>query len=104
DFHLDPAGRLSGRVVDKLTSGPVAGAIVRAEADAPRPHPLETTTDSRGRFHFTDLNPGQYQLSAGHDTRVGFHSGRVVVTSPGSVAEVTIALEPAFWIGGRVAD
>jgi hypothetical protein len=67
-------GEVLGRVSDGKT--PLAGARVAAfraelapahepyiEADGPLPSGLDTRADSRGRFRFTNVDPGRYVLA-----------------------------------------
>jgi Tol biopolymer transport system component len=58
-----PPPRLEGQILDAVSSDPLPGAQVAAGE-------RQTTTDSEGRFLFTDLAPGQYTVlvtSADHD-------------------------------------
>jgi hypothetical protein len=58
-------GRLYGSVLIAERTGdmplPLSGVTVSARAGS---HALSTTTDSSGRFEFTDMAPGRYTLSA----------------------------------------
>ena len=56
DFRLNPAGRISGRVLEKSTGTPVEAALVRATVEG-RFATKETTSDSSGNFAFANLDP-----------------------------------------------
>src|SRR5262245_17310120 len=54
-----PQGSISGRVIDAVTGAPIAGArLVLNQADAIS----NATTDADGRYTFTKLGNGSYQL------------------------------------------
>jgi protocatechuate 3,4-dioxygenase beta subunit len=67
DIYLFPGATLSGTVW-----GPgnlrVAGAVVRAEADAPgfRIAPEPAVSDDQGRYEIMGIEPGSYRLAARH--------------------------------------
>ena len=83
---------IAGIVVDASSGLALSGATVRI-LDTPR----RTTTNARGRFHFTDLGPGRYRLSVelgGYEPAL---STPVTLEPSGSV-QTTLALERA--VGG----
>jgi hypothetical protein len=53
---------LRGKVVDRITRGPVSGAIVRPWMDGWRPSADPVTTGLDGRFAWHNLAAGQYDL------------------------------------------
>ncbi|HEY0712877.1 MAG TPA: sigma-70 family RNA polymerase sigma factor, partial [Polyangia bacterium] len=59
-FRLDPAGRISGRVVNQKASGDAraAGAMVRADRVGTPGEPEMAVADDEGNFGFSALNPG----------------------------------------------
>lgn len=65
-----PTGRLGGRVLERGSRSPLAGALIIAEQGAVA---FEALTDEQGNFAFYDLAPGAWQLSA--ETQ-GFMSSR----------------------------
>jgi len=72
---LEPAGTISGDVVDRL-GAPVAGALV-ALGDPPGwAHGIQS--DERGRFRLASVEPGQQALSARHPS-AGESTRQVVV-------------------------
>lgn len=102
DVLLDPAARITGRVVSQATGEPVRGALVRADREEVASVSILVSSDERGRFAFASLDPGAYQLSARLGAAVGFRTGKLAVTSAGHVDDIVITLEPAFAIIGRV--
>lgn len=52
-------GKINGIVVDKGTDTPVAGVVLRLGDDY-----LWTSTDTEGKFSFTKVQPGKYDLEA----------------------------------------
>lgn len=82
-----PHCAITGRVVDATNNRPIARATVRLS-----PPGRSTTTDSDGRFSFTELAPGTYTVSAEVS---GFSaSSRSVNCEAGRTAEVVLALSP----------
>lgn len=117
---LRPGGKISGRVVDS-NGRPVAGARVRT--NVPRhiplpigcssglPHPLPcdedgspVLSDSEGSFTVTSLAPGWYDLAAFAEGYAPGWSERLEASPGKKAAGVTIVLEPATRLTGRVLD
>jgi len=81
-------GLLAGRVVD-AAGDPVPGAVVALRADTPGPpsprpattgQPVPVRTDTEGRFVFTDVPAGTYQVDA---TKAGWLPGALGRRRPG---------------------
>ncbi len=110
DFELTPAASIRGRVLDRATGSPVAGAAVScmsmvrsaggfAMGDCP-----SIETDSLGRFAFGQLGVGSYQLFATADHRATIAPPELNLGIADDVADVTVYVDPAFNIRGRVVD
>jgi hypothetical protein len=56
-------GALSGRVEDTEDS-PIAGAVVQIAGSALLGGPRSASADAQGRFHFPELPPGRYEVTA----------------------------------------
>jgi iron complex outermembrane receptor protein len=81
-------GTLSGRLIDSLTTQPVAGATVQVD-ELKR----QTTTGQDGTFTFDNVAPGTYHLSV----RSGGYSTRrteVVFSGDAASPPVTVAVDP----------
>ncbi len=86
-LYAQSSGRLTGTITDRGTLKPVAGATVALSGGA------AGSTDSLGRFNFSELNFGSYSLTV---TAVGYgeyRSYNLVITS-GNEATLVIELEP----------
>ena len=105
DFRLQPAARLSGRVVTVDGNAPVAGAEVWVESrerhpDAPR---QPVTTDAAGAFRFPALPAGRYRLTARKGPLAGALAALVSLAATGTADDLTIAVRPGLTIGGAVS-
>ena len=69
-------GSLAGRIVDATSGEPVEGASVVL-----RPGELKATTTAAGRFAFTGLPPGLYQIEIHHIVYRSYVSGPILVSS-----------------------
>jgi protocatechuate 3,4-dioxygenase beta subunit len=103
DLRLVPAARLSGMVVEMGSKRPVGDAEVsltsgmRGDFRAPR----EGKSDGSGRFEFTDLEPGSYEVMARKGALIG--AGKVVALAPAqSVTGVEVEVERGRTVSGRV--
>ncbi|MFF2011434.1 carboxypeptidase regulatory-like domain-containing protein [Streptomyces sp. NPDC058195] len=92
---------LSSRIAGQVTAdcGTPAGLEVRLLDENGQPvlgtdgAPLTTTTDDQGRYSFTDLAPGPYQVSTESDDYTPPTSSRTADTSDGnSVTDADLAL------------
>lgn len=117
---------IRGRVTERDTGRPVARAIVMLESPAirrsPQEGPLQSRTDSEGRYEFTGLAAGEYGLTVrpdeyravylpqmfGEDQPADFRRmrrPRGFTLAEGQVRDDTnVALWRAFAIEGRVVD
>ncbi|WP_199510878.1 carboxypeptidase regulatory-like domain-containing protein [Nucisporomicrobium flavum] len=89
DLRPHLATSVSGTVVDEATLKPVAGATVTLQ-----PTGTVATTDSAGKYAFTGLTPGSYQISAVLGTnRCALFAGSDLELPEGP-AGVDLALKP----------
>ncbi len=104
DFCLEPAARISGRVVTAAGGDPVPGAEVHA--DLPEPDGLSlieaAITDETGSFRFTTLPAGSYLVSARKGSMAGTIGKPTDVVSTGQVENVEVAISPGLTIKGTV--
>ncbi len=96
---------ISGVVRDSLTGRPFAGAVVQLlPAAAPWEVGATTQSDSTGRYRFTDVVPGRYQMGFHHPRldSLGFDAvSRVVdVGTSRSAADADLALPSASTLAG----
>ena len=109
NFALVPGGSIEGVVRDIATNQPVAGAAVHANSDSPAVQLAEgneriVKADAAGKFKFTGLRPGSYELSA----RDGARSSRVAVGVGIGIAEqqtnIVVLIGATATIHGKVLD
>ena len=102
DLYLFPGAVLSGTVW-----GPgdlrVAGAVVRAEPDAPafRTMPPPAVSDAQGRYEIGGLSPGTYRLLARHKDFAPEMIADVAVERGGD-AQADISLDKGTTVVGRL--
>lgn len=91
--------QIHGLVYDNLRKRPLSGAIVSLSGSD-----RQTTTDSRGRFRFDSVAPGDYTFAAHHATldSLGFPGLTARTTVTDGAAEVRMAI-PTFETLWRVA-
>jgi 5-hydroxyisourate hydrolase-like protein (transthyretin family) len=109
-------GKISGRVTDAATGKPLSVATLRlVRWEGGRGAQSSRPTDTDGRFAFTDLLPGSYQLSAAAEGYgyVGLDFGQRLPTEPGRRIELgdgqqfdkaDFALSRTGAIEGRLVD
>ncbi len=102
DFRLLPAARVSGRVIERGSRAPVAGAVVRMQLEGSRPAAGATISDESGAFVIDALAPGVYELFAHKGRLVGLRPSRLAVKLAEQVADVVIELEPGHSLSGTV--
>jgi hypothetical protein len=95
---LTPEASISGTVVD-AKGALVADAIVSAEFVSVR---ASVRSDAAGAFRIESLVPGRYELRARIEHAFGEYPGSVSVGLAQHVTGVTIRVEPAARITGRV--
>ena len=108
-FALVPGGAIEGVVRDARTNQPVPGAAVYAATDSPAVELADVrerivVTDGSGKFRFTGLRPGGYELSA----KEGARTSRVPVGVGIGVAEqqtnIVVLVAATATIRGKVVD
>ncbi|MFO7973620.1 MAG: carboxypeptidase-like regulatory domain-containing protein [Candidatus Hydrogenedentota bacterium] len=105
DIELTPGGGISGTVLLSGPEEPVEGVAVIANGPTPREH-FEAKTTAEGRFDFTALRPGTYELAV-DDERYASAQGmppRVQVREGTVDSGIVVRLVPAAGISGRVYD
>jgi len=97
--------RIAGVVVNAVSGQPVAGARVTLASIERRGQRLSAIGGDDGRFAFTSLPRGQYELAG---QRSGLLPGRpsgAIVTGPGQDTEsILLRLPPPAIISGKVVD
>lgn len=110
DFALVPGAVIEGTVRDEATNQPVAGATVVGRRDRggvmrlAEGGVLRAVTGSGGRFRFTGLRPGAYELSARHERRSSRAPSRVGVGVADQVTDVELRIAALPVIRGTVVD
>lgn len=103
DLVMRAAAQIAGRVVERKTGAPVAGAKVgtgRQVMGLGAEHAAESDQD--GRFELAGLAPGAYKLQV---TKEGFAPAAASVDAgEGERADVTVELGQGAAIAGRVLD
>jgi hypothetical protein len=89
DFDVSRGGRVRGRVLDRSSKQPIAGASVSFEGGVENDFPavqdlLETRTDGRGDFELTGSPPGPRSIQV---TAAGHHHQLVQVAVPAALVE-----------------
>jgi hypothetical protein len=101
-YRLNPAARLAGRVIDRQTREPVAGASVWLRLDRLESYlDRDTTADPDGRFQFDDLAAGGYVVLARADRRIGI--ARTVTLGVAQAAtDIEVLVDPGRAVRGKV--
>jgi uncharacterized GH25 family protein len=103
DLVLQPAARISGRVVERGSDKPVGGARV-ALVPSTMGRGLgfrDVTADADGRFSFDDVSAGVYQIHATHEALEGVSSA-VAVGIADTATDVVVPVSRARIVSGRV--
>jgi OmpA-OmpF porin, OOP family len=97
-----PTGRLLGKVVDQVTGGPIANAIVAFA----NPDLAPVATDESGRFMSYELEPGDVELALSHPDYEPRRCGTTVPSTGGQVqvACSMTALPSTGSVKGTVRD
>lgn len=109
DFALVPGGVIEGVVKDATTKQPIDGATVTAQRDggggvvlASGSH--RTVSRGGGRFRFSGLRPGAYELTARADLRVTPTPTTIGIGVAEQTTEVELFVSAALIVAGRVVD
>jgi hypothetical protein len=110
-----PSGVIAGRVIDDTSEAPVEGVrVTRWLVGANDPRQYETICDSRGRFVFRDVAPGQWRIVAEFPGYAAGAAGRrrpngpdrlVALTAGGAATGVILRIFPVdAMLSGTVID
>lgn len=113
DLTLVPGASISGRVVDRHSGEPVAGAAVsfglvntlgafRSSRAARRDE--RTISDAQGRFTLRQLAAASYQISATASQRATLAPTELDVAIAEQLSDVVVFVDPAHDVRGRVVD
>jgi len=103
-FARQPASYIDGLVIDALTRQPVAGAsVLLARSDA-LTNCNVVKTDERGKFAFTDLPAGSYQVRIERDNYLPFEYAVEIKEHRTSKNGGMPMLTPEAVISGRITD
>lgn len=99
NFTLSAGGKIFGKVVNRKSSAPLAGAHVELEGrlgtdSSPVPLSASATTDALGEFTLSGLAPGLRSIHVGAD---GYHSrilAGLAMSADGNIGPVTVELNP----------
>ena len=96
DVILQPAGRLTGRLLDEATGKPIVGGKLWLDQG------VELTTDSDGKFHYEGIPAGDHVIAA---ITPGYERRRYLFdTSMQENAAVVLRTRPGGAVYGRVID
>jgi protocatechuate 3,4-dioxygenase beta subunit len=117
DAGQERRASLRGRVLDRGTGKPVAGAFVSVDTVRPRLENSQlvpgasdaegsyATTDAEGRFHLPSVKPGSRILSAVLLKSLFIRTGRMLDLSPGqSMEDLELRLTLPGVVRGKVVD
>jgi protocatechuate 3,4-dioxygenase beta subunit len=100
DVRLVPGARIAGRVVAEATGRPAAGVEVALSWSA---ESRVERSDPDGRFDFSELEPGHYQLVARQAALVGT-TAPIPVALAETRADLVLVLARGLVLAGRVLD
>ncbi len=113
DFELVPAAIIRGRVVERLSGAPVAGAVVgferfRRKGDGYSVDQSEAddvaVADANGNFTLRPLEPATYSLYASAPKLGTIAEAVVAIDIAEQVSDVVVTVDPAHDAGGFVVD
>ncbi len=105
DFHLTPAGRLRGVVIEAQTGTPVAQAEVTASASRfGFGEGAFAIANDAGIFELDDLEPGEYALRARKGPLAGASGRAFILPTAGFIGDVRLTIQPGAALEGRVRD
>jgi RNA polymerase sigma factor (sigma-70 family) len=105
DFELAPTAQITGRVLERNSREPVAGAevmLASSEERGPRVEIPTVRTDQDGHFVFAAVNAGGYIASARKGSLVAAAHELVVATA--DKAELELVVDAGRSVSGRVLD
>ncbi len=111
DFALVPAATIAGRVVERGSGAPVAGAVISYEklvqfgggfSSDRSDEEGNAVTDENGRFSLQRLAPAEYALFANVDHFATRAPARVELGIADQVEDVVVTVDPAFNATGTV--
>jgi hypothetical protein len=106
DFVLQPAARISGRVVTSEGRTPVAGARVWAQRRRwdPTDTAARVVSDERGGFVLGSLGPGTYLVTARKEGLYGAVAQPIVLGETDAIDGLELAVSATFALRGRVTS
>ncbi|MBM3760620.1 MAG: carboxypeptidase regulatory-like domain-containing protein [Acidobacteria bacterium] len=126
-LHAEKPGRITGKVLNAVTSEPVRKATVTLQPAGTQQGPgggggifpfggmrsgMSAATDNAGNFVFENVAPGSYRVSGdktgfiknNFSGRAGSNGNRVDVAAGSEKADVVVRLVPQGIVSGRILD
>lgn len=103
DFVLQPAGTISGTVVDGVTGTGMPNVVIQARSDQTGAIVSAISTDSNGSYLLKALSPGNYTLNVVASSMLPA-DGDVTLAAGQQLMGVNFALLPGGSIDGTVYD
>jgi 5-hydroxyisourate hydrolase-like protein (transthyretin family) len=104
DVVLRPGGVIEGKVTDRVTGKPAAGATVSLQGIKGMPTWDQARTDADGRYQIRCLKAGQYNLWADAADRACAAIDSLTVTAGKTLASQDLTLVEGGWIKGQIVD
>jgi beta-lactamase regulating signal transducer with metallopeptidase domain/5-hydroxyisourate hydrolase-like protein (transthyretin family) len=104
DVVLRPAGIVEGKLIDKLTGKPAAGAIMSLQGLKDVPAYEQTRTGPDGKFRFVSLKAGQYNLWGDYPDRACAAIEALTVEPGKTVSNQNLELVDGGWVEGQIVD
>lgn len=104
DVTLKPAAVIEGQVIDQVTGKPATASAVSMQGIGPTDGYQETKTDDEGRYRFSSVAAGRYNLWADADERTCIAIDSLDVEAGKTYANEDIPLVEGGWIEGRIVD